>query len=120
MVLKGGLSEFCGADMLCNANCGSLVRAPCRPAPPQDNVLRHGGPYNILEHQIHSLCRVHFVLRHSTTLQMSGIEVIGLLLGVFPLVISTFEHYRDCHEAIGVLFRFEDEYKNCLNDVKDE
>lgn len=48
---------------------------------------------------------------------MSGIEVAGLLVGAFPLIISALEHYHEAHKAI---FRFETEYRKTLEDVKDE
>ena len=51
---------------------------------------------------------------------MSGFEVVGLLLGVFPLVVSAIEHYRDVHKAAGYVLRFESEYRKALDDVKDE
>lgn len=51
---------------------------------------------------------------------MSGVEVIGLLLGIFPLVVSALEHYQDVHKAARLLTRFETEYRKTLDDVKDE
>ena len=51
---------------------------------------------------------------------MSGLEVVGLLLGTFPLIISALEHYENMHRAIGLLTRFESEYRKTVDDVKDE
>jgi hypothetical protein len=42
---------------------------------------------------------------------MSGVEVTGLLLGAFPLFISTLEHYRDTAETLGVFWKIRKEYK---------
>ncbi|CAK3840583.1 Hypothetical predicted protein [Lecanosticta acicola] len=51
---------------------------------------------------------------------MSGIEVVGLVLGAFPLLISAFEHYRDIAQVVGLIRNWEVENQKILNDVKDE
>ncbi|KAK3639182.1 hypothetical protein LTR56_008773 [Elasticomyces elasticus] len=51
---------------------------------------------------------------------MSGVEVVGLVLGAFPLAISALEHYRDSCRVLNCLANFEQEYRKTLNDVKDE
>lgn len=51
---------------------------------------------------------------------MSGIEVAGLILGLYPLVVSALEQYRHVYKAAGLLTRFESEYRKTLDDVKDE
>lgn len=51
---------------------------------------------------------------------MSGIEIAGIVLGSFPLLISIFEHYRDVAKAAGLLTSFQEGYLKNLNDVKDE
>ncbi|KAK3698107.1 hypothetical protein LTR37_017065 [Vermiconidia calcicola] len=51
---------------------------------------------------------------------MSGIEVAGLVLGVFPLVICALEFYQDAHKDLGQVGRFEFAYRKALEDVKDE
>ena len=51
---------------------------------------------------------------------MSGLEVVGLVLGIFPLVISAFEHYKDVHKAANLIVGFETAYRRSLDDVKDE
>ncbi|KAK5682956.1 hypothetical protein LTS10_004484 [Elasticomyces elasticus] len=51
---------------------------------------------------------------------MSGVEVVGLVLGASPLAISALEHYRDSCRVLNCLANFEQEYRKTLNDVKDE
>lgn len=51
---------------------------------------------------------------------MSGIEIIGLVLGAFPLAVSALEHYRDACKTLGLLRNFEAEWRKTLNDIKDE
>lgn len=51
---------------------------------------------------------------------MSGLEIAGLLVGLFPLVITALEHYRDVHQAAGQIARFESEYRRTLRDVRHE
>ncbi|KAK3073075.1 hypothetical protein LTR53_005652 [Teratosphaeriaceae sp. CCFEE 6253] len=51
---------------------------------------------------------------------MSGIEVVGLILGAFPLAISALEHYRESCKVLNCLANFEREYRKLLNDIKDE
>lgn len=51
---------------------------------------------------------------------MSGLEIAGLVLGLYPLVISALEQYRRVHDVAGLLTHFESEYRKTLEDVKDE
>ena len=51
---------------------------------------------------------------------MSGTEIVGLVVGVFPLVISALAHYHDVHKVRGLLTRFESEYRKTVDDIKDE
>lgn len=51
---------------------------------------------------------------------MSGLEIAGLVLGLYPLIVSALEHYRHVHKAAGLLARFESEYRKVLDDAKDE
>jgi len=51
---------------------------------------------------------------------MSGIEVIGLVLGAFPLAVSALEHYREACKTWSLLRNFETEWRKTLNDIKDE
>lgn len=51
---------------------------------------------------------------------MSGIEVVGLVLGAFPLAISILEHYRETSKTLGLLANFQAEWRNTLDDIKDE
>lgn len=49
---------------------------------------------------------------------MSGIEIAGLLLGAFPLLISALEHYRQSAEVFEDLWRIKREYRKCKNEIK--
>ena len=51
---------------------------------------------------------------------MSGIEIVALVVGVFPLAISALEHYKDVHNARDLLGRFESEDRKTLDDIRDE
>jgi hypothetical protein len=48
---------------------------------------------------------------------MSGIEIAGLLLGTFPLIISGLEHWRDIAKVGGFFWRIRAEYNDCCKDV---
>ncbi|EXJ69790.1 uncharacterized protein A1O5_06861 [Cladophialophora psammophila CBS 110553] len=43
---------------------------------------------------------------------MSGIEVVGLALGAFPILISALEHFRDSAAILRNWWRFEREFNN--------
>ncbi|PGG95724.1 hypothetical protein GX51_08147 [Blastomyces parvus] len=49
---------------------------------------------------------------------MSGIEIAGVLLATFPLIISGLEHWRDVAKVGGYLWRVREGYKKCLRDVQ--
>lgn len=49
---------------------------------------------------------------------MSGIEVVGVLLGVFPLIISGLDSWRDIAKIGGFYWRIRKEYSKCLRDVQ--
>lgn len=52
---------------------------------------------------------------------MSGpVELAGLALAVFPLVISLLEHYQDGYEVLGDWIFFRREYSRLVNDLKQE
>lgn len=51
---------------------------------------------------------------------MSGLEVAGLVLGLYPLIVSALQQYRHVHKAAGLVAHFEAEYRKILDDVKDE
>lgn len=51
---------------------------------------------------------------------MSGIEIAGLVLGAFPLLISAAEHYREGCESIKDWWQFEGVYLTFRNKVKTE
>ena len=47
---------------------------------------------------------------------MSAVEAVaGLVLGGFPLLISTVENYREVFEALGCWTEFRAEYRKCRN-----
>ncbi|KAL2368560.1 hypothetical protein BDBG_09511 [Blastomyces gilchristii SLH14081] len=49
---------------------------------------------------------------------MSGIEIAGVLLAVFPLIISGLEHWRDAAKVGGYFWRVREGYNKCLRDVQ--
>ncbi|KAF2003782.1 hypothetical protein P154DRAFT_460518 [Amniculicola lignicola CBS 123094] len=49
---------------------------------------------------------------------MSGIEVAGLVLGAFPLLIYALESYREGAEVVGDWWRIERAYTKCKQDLK--
>lgn len=49
---------------------------------------------------------------------MSGIEIAGLLLGAFPLIISALEHYRQSAEVLEDWWQIKKEYKKCKMEIK--
>jgi hypothetical protein len=42
---------------------------------------------------------------------MSGIEVVGLMLGAIPLLISALEHYEECLDPTIAFFKWNSELK---------
>jgi hypothetical protein len=48
---------------------------------------------------------------------MSGVEVAGLLLGAFPLVISALEHYRKGFKPLQEWWMFESEFGNFIEEL---
>lgn len=50
---------------------------------------------------------------------MSGIEVVGLLLGVFPLCISAMEHYEQEKRVLGTFWRIRKSHRKDLGKLKD-
>ncbi|KAF2130672.1 hypothetical protein P153DRAFT_396059 [Dothidotthia symphoricarpi CBS 119687] len=49
---------------------------------------------------------------------MSGLEIAGVLLGAFPLIISGLEHWRDVAKVGGFFWRIRNEYKACRREVQ--
>ena len=49
---------------------------------------------------------------------MSGIEIAGILLGSFPLLISALENYRETAEVLEDWWQIKKEYKKCKNEIK--
>jgi hypothetical protein len=50
---------------------------------------------------------------------MSGAEVVGLLLGVFPLIISAMEHYEDVKKPTVIWWKIRRAHKRDYGKVKD-
>ncbi|KAF2870783.1 hypothetical protein BDV95DRAFT_447251, partial [Massariosphaeria phaeospora] len=49
---------------------------------------------------------------------MSGLEVAGVVLGAFPLLISGIEHWRDVAKVGGFFWRLRKEYTKCQRDIQ--
>ena len=49
---------------------------------------------------------------------MSGIELAGIVLGAFPLLIAALEHYRGSAEVLEDWWQIKKEYKKCKNEIK--
>jgi hypothetical protein len=49
---------------------------------------------------------------------MSGLEIAGVLLGTFPLIISGIEHWRTCARVGGYYWKVRKEYSRCRSDVQ--
>lgn len=49
---------------------------------------------------------------------MSGIEIAGLVLGAFPLLIYALESYREGAEVVGDWWRIERAYTKCKQDLR--
>lgn len=52
--------------------------------------------------------------------KMSGVEIVGVVLGAIPLLISTLEHYRHGASAIRVWRRYDREIKSLVTDLENE
>lgn len=51
---------------------------------------------------------------------MSGIEAVGLVLGVIPLIISALEHYRDGESAVSTWCRYPRVVQSLVRNLKTE
>ena len=51
---------------------------------------------------------------------MSGFEVVGVVLGAIPLVISTLEHYRDGVRTISRWRKFDRELQSLIRNLETE
>ncbi|KAF1948435.1 hypothetical protein CC80DRAFT_498210 [Byssothecium circinans] len=49
---------------------------------------------------------------------MSGLEIAGVLLGTFPLIITGLEHWRDVAKVGGFFWRVRKEYTTCRREVQ--
>lgn len=48
---------------------------------------------------------------------MSGIEIAGLVLGAFPLLIFALESYRESSEVIGNWYRIQRPYRHSVRTI---
>lgn len=51
---------------------------------------------------------------------MSGIEIAGLVLGAYPVLLSTAKDLREAFKDVKTWWRFEREFENFLSDVETE
>lgn len=49
---------------------------------------------------------------------MSGIELAGLVLGAFPIILTALERYREGAELLSDWWHIEQAYKKCTQEVK--
>ncbi|KAI0553066.1 hypothetical protein F4679DRAFT_591275 [Xylaria curta] len=49
---------------------------------------------------------------------MSGLEIVGVVLGAFPLLIEAFEKYEEVSRRYGFWRRIRPEYRKCTHDLK--
>ncbi|KAH7086083.1 hypothetical protein BKA63DRAFT_32446 [Paraphoma chrysanthemicola] len=49
---------------------------------------------------------------------MSGLEIAGVLLGAFPLIVTSVEHWRDVAKVGGYFWRVKQEYIACRREVQ--
>jgi hypothetical protein len=49
---------------------------------------------------------------------MSGLEVAGVVLGAFPLLVSGIEHWRDVAKVGGFFWQIRKEYTRCQRNVQ--
>ena len=50
---------------------------------------------------------------------MSGIEIVGICLGAFPLIISALEHYEDTKKVTSTWYKIRRAHRKDLGKVKD-
>ena len=50
---------------------------------------------------------------------MSGLEVVGIILGAFPLAISGMEHYEETKKVANTFFKIRRAHRKDLGKVKD-
>ena len=49
---------------------------------------------------------------------MSGLEIVGVVLGAFPLIITALEHWREVARVGGFYIQIRKEYNKCLRGVQ--
>ena len=49
---------------------------------------------------------------------MSGIEAAGLALGIFPIILTALENYRETAEVVKDWWKFKRKYVKCKRDVE--
>jgi len=50
---------------------------------------------------------------------MSGLEILGVILGAFPLAISAMEHYEECKKVAGTFYKIRRAHRKDFGRVKD-
>jgi hypothetical protein len=50
---------------------------------------------------------------------MSGLEILGVILGAFPLAISAMEHYEECKKVAGTFYTIRRAHRKDFGRVKD-
>lgn len=50
---------------------------------------------------------------------MSGFEILGVILGAFPLAISAMEHYEECKKVAGTFYKIRRAHRKDFGRVKD-
>ncbi|GAB7335515.1 hypothetical protein MBLNU13_g07861t1 [Cladosporium sp. NU13] len=50
---------------------------------------------------------------------MSGLEIVGVILGAFPLAISAMEHYEECKKVAGTFYKIRRAHRKDFGRVKD-
>jgi hypothetical protein len=69
-------------------------------------------------HQTHPDVRPRHFVFIPISQSMSGLEVAGVVLGAFQLIISGLEHWRDVAKVGGFWWRIRKEYTKCRSDVR--
>lgn len=50
---------------------------------------------------------------------MSGVEIVGIILGAFPLAISAMEHYEESKKVAGTFFKIRRAHRKDFGRIKD-
>ena len=61
---------------------------------------------------------VLFIRKKLRHINMSGIEIAGLVLGAFPLLLAALDKYREGAEVLTDWWRIQRAYKRCKQDLE--